>query len=88
MNEEELLLFKEELAEIKMNRYGFLGLGVFMGIFGIVLALTTFTGDVSLYRLTLIFFGAIATICILVSELKFGRDYEDKLKELKKLKKE
>ena len=84
MKEEELLS-KEELARIKIkaSKWGLLGFGVFIGIFVIVLAHTTFTGDVSLYRLTIIFFGA-ALICCIIAELKCGRNYQDKLKELKK----
>ena len=96
MKEEELLLFKEELAKIKASRNGLLGLGILIAILGIITSLiyveaeayevatgtgTTFT---LLPEIIVIVSFAIAIICCIIAELKYGKDYRDKLKELKK----
>ena len=83
MKEEELLLFKEELARIKMSRWGFWGVGVVWIILGLGFARPFLGTDLGLYRLIIVTFGAIGIICCIIAELKYGRDYQDKLKELK-----
>lgn len=96
MKKEELLLFKEDLAKIKKSRYSLLEIGIFIVIIGIFFALLQIvveTPNVArgirtftlLPEIILIVFGAIGIICCIVASLKYDKDYENKLKELKKV---
>ena len=95
MKEEELFLFKEDLASIKTARNGFLVLGIVIVILGIITAYLYVTSEALgvargtgtftlLPQIIVIISGAIGIMCCVIAELKYGRDYRDKLKELKK----
>ena len=86
MKEEELLLFKEELAMIKASRNCLLGFGIFIVICGLIVSVLCVLdiGDFAEAKIIPIVSGAIGIICCIIAELKCGRDYENKLKELKK----
>ncbi len=87
MKEEELLLFKEELAKIKASRNGLLGLGILIAILGIITSLiyvdaeayevATGTGTFTLLpEIILIVSFAIAIICCIIAELKYIAEFK------------
>ena len=76
MKEEELLLFKEEVDKIKESRNVLLVLGA--GIFLLCVIVSRFQS------IDLVVSGTIGIICCIVASLKYDRDYENELKELKK----
>ncbi len=85
MKEEELLLFKEELAVIKEDRNALFGSAVFISIWGLILLVfQSNIGNFESGKIVVVIFATIGITCALLGELKYGRDYEDKLKELKK----
>ena len=94
MKEEELLLFKEELAGIKRNRDCLVTVGIVIFAVGIIMALIQVvtealnvargTGTLTLLpQLFVVTSGAVVIVCF-TAGFAFDRAYQDKLKELKK----
>jgi len=94
MKEEELLLFKEELAGIKRNRNSVSAFGIVIMVLGVIMAvLQTVTEALNEVRGTgtstllpyvfLVTSFAVGTICFVIAGLVYDRAYQNKLKELK-----
>jgi len=91
MKEEELLLFKEELARIKAYKKSLSLLGTSMLILGVVFAAIEAVVEAlqgiesAAYTIILGVFAVFAIMCFAVAEFVFGKAYQDKLNELKNI---
>lgn len=75
MKEEEVLLIKEQLSKARRSKCGLLVFGVVIAVFGIIA-----TDASVIYTIIFVQFGII--YCM-IAQLIYGRDYQEKLKELK-----
>ena len=90
MKEEELLVFNEELADRREARDDMIKRGEIILVLGLVLSGIVATAEALRGTGTMIFviilciFSTVAFMYLIIAVLKYGRDYEDKLKELKR----
>jgi len=95
MKAEELLLFKEELHDVKVGYYVLIVIGVIPAIFGMWLANVRIETEAyyiamglqyefsMIPQMCVLFFGLISVFILVVNGLTLGRKYRVKLKELK-----